>query len=149
MNKKTIYEAIQMQAVSDILSQTDVHFFRKVCRWYSKNFHTPLHQVMDGSVVLWDEVLLHYYESQMEELSYNQLYDLAVNEYVPELSEILEEENQEFANALIEEQKRTIAKKKAKMSNNNQKTIVTGVKEEKPHVAPQNINFNFEDEGVE
>lgn len=149
-NRVTIYEALQTQAICDILSQSDLYFFRKVCRWYSQKFHTPLHQVLSGNVVGWDEVLLHYYESQMEGLSHNQLYDLAVSEYAPELADILEEENQEFADALIEEQKKTIAKKKAKSARNYEKTIVSDEKvSQNDTLAPQNMKLNFEGEGFE
>lgn len=168
-NKRvTIYEALQVEAISDILAQNDLFFHRKVCRWYSKTFHTPLHQVINGEVMLWDEILLHYYESQMEEVSYNDLFDLAVNEYVPELAEVLEEENQEFADSLLEEQKRTIAKQKTRLAARKQKVTENDINTIKKFsnikdlsseiefndglddkIKPSEMKLNFDDDDLE
>lgn len=41
------------------------YFLRTVFRWYSKTFSTPLHEVADLPL---DDVLLHYWESQYEEM---------------------------------------------------------------------------------
>lgn len=155
MSKKlSIYQSSQLEAMSDILSQTDIYFFRKVCRWYSEKFHTPLHVVTEGKVVQWDEVLLHYYECQMEEIGYNHIYELACQEYIPELVEQFEEDNAAFAKALEEEQARTIEANKHKLSSKIHKTqekldkVSSKVpKEEKP--APKSMNLSFDEEDYE
>jgi len=154
MKNNKIYEEVQTQVISDLLHRNDMNFFRKVCRWYSTTFHTPLHIVMDCREVQWDEILTHYYESQMEELGYNQIYDVATREYIPELAEQYEEENKEFAQALVKEQKETLKKAEAKKrASNSQKTIVSGAKKEEPKpdnkelpAPPPPMNLTFDDD---
>jgi len=68
-----IYQYLQTEAIGGNLTNSDLAFFRKVCRWYSTTFHTPLHQVMQCKDVQWDEILLHYYEDQMEDLPFNNI----------------------------------------------------------------------------
>ena len=168
MDRPTIYTALQLEAISGILNRSDINFYRRVCRWYSKEFHTPLHIVIEGKVVQWDEILLNYYESQMEDIGYNQVYDMAIQEYIPELAEKFEDENQAFANALIAEQHQTIAKKKAKdkaveekLASNHRKTTISGAnlaptgsekKTEDPATdkttPPTSMRLSFEDENV-
>jgi hypothetical protein len=41
------------------------YFIRKVFRWYSKEFSTPLHEVLELPL---DDVLTHYWESQYEQM---------------------------------------------------------------------------------
>lgn len=142
MNKKaTLYEALQTEVMADILIHSDMNFFRKVCRWYSTTFHTPLHIVMECVVIQWDEILLHYYEDRLEDIGYNQVYELAVKDFIPELAEEYEEENREFARSLIAEQKRTLAKQKAK-----EKAAAPSVKEKEPPAttppAPMKLKFD-------
>ena len=99
MSKYLIYEKIQTEAIFNVLNKTDLYFFRKICRWYSKTFSTLLKYGLDGKIIQWDEILLHYYESQMENMEYNQVYNIAVEEYLPELSDEREIEDQAFADA--------------------------------------------------
>lgn len=62
----------------------------------------------------WEELLLHYYEAGIENLSYNEVYDLAIQEYLPEFVNQAEEEDTEFAQALIKEQNSSVEAKRAK-----------------------------------
>lgn len=141
-----------MEAVAGGLAKTDIAFFRKVCRWYSNSFHTPLHEVMQCKAVQWDEILLHYYEEQMEDLPFNTLYDIACQEYIPELAEQYEKENEEYAQALVEEQQKTIElrKKKNKQKQEVKSALSTSVKKTEPVGAKsvKPINLSFEDEEV-
>ena len=133
-NRTSIYQALQIKAIFGMLNKTDIYFFRKICRWYSEKFNTPLHEVMKGDIITWDEVLLHYYESQFEEIGYNNVYELACEEYIPELADHREQENIEFAKALEEEQKETLKRKKEKKSLKN---------------PPPQMRLNFEDEEID
>ena len=99
----SIYEITQLQAAFDILNKTDIAFYRKVSRWYSNQFHTPLHIVMSGSIP-WDEILLHYYEFHYDKLPYNDLLKLA-HDFLPELAQAKEEEEDEFLKRLMEADK--------------------------------------------
>ena len=146
MDSPNLYTALQLEAISGILNQSDMNFYRKICRWYSKEFHTPLHQVLEGRVVLWDEVLLHYYESSFEEAGFNAVYNMAVQEYIPELAKEYEDDNQAFADALIEEQNRTIAAKKKKEAKEKELTQLKSEPSKTPPLpAPPPINLSFED----
>lgn len=145
MSKKTsVYEFLQMEAVEGGLTKSDMAFFRKVCRWYSSTFHTPLHEVMECKVVQWDDILLHYYEGQMEELSFNNLFDIACQEYIPELAEEFEQENAEYAEALREEQERTVKKREERLAK-KAKQNPQEIPQAKP---PAPMKMNFEDEEV-
>lgn len=161
MGKKTnIYQFLQTEAIAGILNSSDMAFFRKVCRWYSREFSTPLHEVMEGKYISWDDVLLHYYENQMEEMPFNAIYDIACQDFIPELAEQYEQENEEYAQALVEEQQRTLeAKKKrdakkAKVEEKPQNEEQTETSEtEKPlkpdsMPKPPEMNLTFDDEDV-
>lgn len=145
--KNSIYDFLHFKTLSDGLNKSDMAFFRKVCRWYSTNFHTPLHIVMECKEVQWDEILLHYYEDQIEEIPFNSLYDIACQEYIPEFAEQFEEENQAFADALVEEQRRDLERKKRREGKKEKLApATTNKKVEKSKAEPKSINLNFEEE---
>lgn len=130
-----------------------MYFYRKICRWYSEKFHTPLHQVLEGSVVSWDEIMQHYYESSIENLSYNEAFDMAITEYLPEFANEFEESNEAFAKALIEEQKRTIELNKKKAEEKAKKAEKKAEKNDKPPqkdipAPPPPMNLKFDDEDL-
>lgn len=102
--KFDIYELIRLQAAHDLLNETDLYFHRKVCRWYSHQFHTPLHLVTSGNVLTWDEILQHYYEFHYEKLKHNDLLRLT-KDYLPEIAKEEEEAEDDFLKRLIEADK--------------------------------------------
>lgn len=153
MNKKnSIYDYVQLEAVAGGLVKSDIAFFRKVCRWYSTTFHTPLHEVMDCKVVQWDDILLHYYEDQMEDLPFNSLYEIACREYIPELAEEFDKENEEYAASLVEEQQRTVERKKKKDEQKQVLKTAPSASVNKTEEVVQNkempkpVNLSFDDE---
>jgi hypothetical protein len=89
---------IQLEALNTVLLKTDLGFYRRVARWYSTTFHTPLHLV---NTIPWEELLTHYYESHYEQMPYNELIRLA-KDTLPELAKEEEEANEEFIKALLE-----------------------------------------------
>ena len=101
------YRIIQLESLRDYLFKTDAYFERKVKRWFSTTFHTPLEEVYNLS---WDFVLRNYYEYMMEQNGYNLTFDMA-KELLPELAQDEEKANQAFADSLVEEQKETLRKK--------------------------------------
>ena len=148
MSKKdrlTIYECLQVNAVFDKLTQNDMFFFRKICRWYSEKFHTPLHDVLEGTVIGWDEILKHYYEHNIDSQSYNEIFELAMKEYLPEFADDWERQNEEFAKALIEEQKMLQEKAKAKKKDFNEAMEEMDKIEENSELPPE-MNLSFDDE---
>jgi len=152
MTKKTfnIYQYLQTEAIGGTLTNSDINFYRKVCRWYSKTFHTPLHIVMDGKTIQWDEILTHYYEEQMEEIPYNAVYEIACKDYIPELAEEMEAEDAAYAESLVEEQRKTL---EAKKKREKKKQLKQPKKEEKqedeqidqPKEKPPEMKLNFGD----
>lgn len=100
MKKKLdIYQALKTEAFYNYFNKNDEYFYRKICRWFSKEFSTPLMQVYE---IPWEEVLLNYYEHSLDNLPYNHVYDMAIETYSPETLQKEDEENEEFRR-LIEE----------------------------------------------
>jgi hypothetical protein len=64
------YEAIKVSAIDSVVNKDDDYVLRYVFRWYSKTFHTPLHQVADIPVV---DVLTAYYEELYEKMEVEEL----------------------------------------------------------------------------
>lgn len=111
LNPAVVTQNAQLKALESVLLETHEFFERKVRRWFSKQFSTPY---MDTFDIPWEEILLHYYESSIENLTYNEVYDLAVAEYLPEFMDAQEEEDEQFAQDLIKEQEATVKAKQAK-----------------------------------
>lgn len=111
LNPAVVTQNAQLKALESVLLKTHEFFERKVRRWFSKQYSTPY---MDTFNIPWEELLLHYYEAGIESLTYNEVYDLAVTEYLPEFVNEIEEEDDLFAQSLVKEQDATVAAKKAK-----------------------------------
>lgn len=59
-------QTIQRIALYDVEKGGWEYTYRKICRWYSQTFSTPLHIVeMD---LLQEDVLQHYFENQIEKM---------------------------------------------------------------------------------
>ena len=111
LDPSIVVQNAQLKAVESMLTKTHEFFERKVRRWFSKQYSTPY---MDTFDIPWEELLLHYYEANIESLSHNEVFDLAVSEYLPEFMKEAEDEDSEFAQSLRDEQDRTVKAKKAK-----------------------------------
>ena len=60
LDEQFVYiRAMQQIALAAVLSPDVDAVYRRIYRWYSKNFHTPLHEVMKLSE---HDVLLAYFE---------------------------------------------------------------------------------------
>lgn len=59
------FEALKLNALKAILKPDSDYFIRKVYRWYSKTFHTPLLEAID---IPFEEVLVHYFECRYEDM---------------------------------------------------------------------------------
>lgn len=89
-------------ALSNVMDPDSEYFFRFVCRWYSKTFHTPLHEVIKLNPYI---IYLNYFEdgySQMEEedriedmyKAINPDYDKEEEESVQNFIELIEQEEE-------------------------------------------------------
>ena len=144
-----IYLLKQTEAISDRLNNSDILFYRKICRWYSRTFFTPLHMVMDGQTIPWDIVLQHYYDNNIERLSYNEVLELAKREYLPGLKEEVEKEDEELDKELEKEQEENIRKHKPKqkqiVTNDTEISQSLNDNESQPLNEPKEMRLNFED----
>jgi len=90
---------------------SDSHW-RKICRWYSKNFYTPLHTINDLPRL---DVLQAYYEDVYNDMSDVELHDEAQRLLKPhDLDAKLEQAIEDKAIDLIE--------KEVKEANKNKKS---------------------------
>jgi len=118
-DKVNIYQVEQLRAIDGFLSHKPDFSYRKICRWFSKTFNHPLLEVLEMPMPV---ILQHYYESQVEDADYNNIYELAQTDYLPEFMEDREIEDAAFAESLIEEQKQTL-RKKAKRDKREKEAI--------------------------
>jgi hypothetical protein len=143
-NKKFDYSKYkQLQSIVDVLFRNPAYDERRIRRWYSKAFFTPLHEVYE---LPWDFVYQNYNEATLDDLEYNQVYDLACENYIEEFADQREIEDQAFAESLREEQKQTLAKKKDKKSKKSKKSqsLDKEPKEDK-EIEVKPINLSFDD----
>lgn len=139
-------ENAQLLAIEGVLTNSLESFERRVRRWFSKEHATAY---LDTFKLPWDEILLHYYESNLANKSYNDVFDLAVDEYLPEFVQAAEEQDQAYADALIEEQKASLKKNRAKMAQDdttNKKVPVKPSNEAKNGNKAQSIKNNRQTE---
>ena len=62
------YKALSDIALAGVMNPTEKVFYRRVCRWYSREFATPLRDVETCSP---EHVLTHYYEDYYERQASN------------------------------------------------------------------------------
>lgn len=108
--KKSLYYQAKLKAVENTLNDDDISFYKRVTRWYSTTFATPLQEVRNK--IAWPQILQEYYESTMEDTDFNDVYEYAMRDILPEFMEEIEASDEEFAQNLIDEQQQTIKKKK-------------------------------------
>ena len=107
------YELAQTQALHDILNNDAEYFFRRIARWYSSTFHTPLHEVEQ---LPWFEILQHYYEFHYEKMNQTELYEL-LQEIIPSIADAKEKEMDDFMKEIVEKNRLAIEKKQKKSEN--------------------------------
>jgi len=159
VDTSVLYESLQLEAIEGKLTGSLAYFERKVRRWFSKEFSTPL---MDTYQIPWQTILLNYYEHAIDNISTNEVLDKAMFEYLPEFKKQAEEEDDKFAHSLIEEQKATIRKKALKDKRFRKKMeqageIIEGLEETADKLdktrqslmgkpKPQDKNLSFDEE---
>ena len=109
INTNFIYEHQQLKAMEGKLTGSLVAFERKVRRWYSKEFATPL---QDTFKIPWDDILLNYYEASIENTDHNQIFEASID-MLPELAKEREQIDAEFDKELEVEQRKTIKRQKS------------------------------------
>lgn len=104
-----LVEAVRMQALLSIEEADFDYTYRKICRWYSFTFHTPLPMVEELPIPL---VLQHYFEHTYEQINEHE-YERVLNEAIetPEEREVRKQvehklSDEEFLKRAAEESKR-------------------------------------------
>jgi hypothetical protein len=79
------YRSLRILALAEVVRDdaSSQYSLRRVMRWYSKAFHTPLHVVEELPL---HDVLMHYYESHYEELNEAEGARIALHDELIELS---------------------------------------------------------------
>lgn len=127
MNLKEIKEI----ALANVANPTVEYYYRYVCRWFSKNFSTPLFDVY--SLPPYD-VYLAYFEENYEKLAQSedweeQFLTEALRAIDPEFDEKEEESIQDFIKMLEDEiaekklNKKDVKKRQSSTVDNNQPSL--------------------------
>lgn len=88
----TLYESIKVIALKNVLKPNEEYYLRKVYRWYSKTFHTPLDQCFDIPL---ETVLTCFYEERFEGMDEEELQEELQNSIETEESRKAREETEE------------------------------------------------------
>lgn len=133
-----IYKHFKLQALDAVLDPDDSYLYRKICRWYSTNFATPLHVVYELPLQL---VLTNYFEASCEKIPHNDLINVALEDFYPERVQAQEQVEEDFVKALEAEQALQLARLKAKEISN-----LNPINRAKEQAKEENeIEFKFED----
>jgi len=102
-------EKLEVISIQELLLKEPEYFARKVYRYYSKNFHTPLAEVYK---LPWTFVFTHYLEHLVEQKQQSDIFDIAMEVCYPEYIEAEEEAIQRRIREIEEEEELKRQKKK-------------------------------------
>lgn len=117
--------SIRILAVSSVENPDWEVLYRKICRWYSREFSTPLKEVQSMSEY---DVLLTYFEDKYQEMASSPIEDIKNNYEKIKISlvtgerEIIEQEKQEemedeaWAQQMADELKKELEKNQQKQA---------------------------------
>lgn len=119
-------------ALANVSDPTTEYFYRYVCRWYSKTFHTPLHVVFTD--IPPSDILLAYFEEGYETMDEDDRFLEMMKTINPDFDSQEEESIQDFVNLIEEEEEN---KRLAKAEKAAQNKVVT----QAPNIATQTPNI--------
>lgn len=130
-------DKLELLAVKSVALKDSEYFYRKVCRYYSEKFHTPLMEVYE---IPWAFVFTNYLEHLIE-TNHNKesLYELVIDICYPEKRLDEEQEVEDWIKQIEAEEQ---AKRRAKQNPPNQEKKV---ETENPHIENGEIHMG---EGV-
>lgn len=104
-----LVETIRNRAMLDVMEGGFLYQYRRICRWFSSKFYTPLPLVMDMPE---EEVLQAFFETQFEDMSKRARRKMAVEmtETVEEAQERRAEEDSRSDDAFLKKQEEIAAK---------------------------------------
>lgn len=121
-----LYELFSQQhdiAVAEGIEPEIDRIYRKIVRWFSKNFYTPIQQVEEMPP---SYVLMHYFESNFDALDEDEQWGKIQSILNPSSGEVTDEELEQVAAQVEQELKGKAKPKKHKTYdkvNNTKKTI--------------------------
>jgi primosomal protein N' len=137
---------IKKIAIANVVSPTTEYFYRYVCRWFSKTFHTPLQDVYEAP---FDQVLLAYFEESYESMSEEDL-ELEVQRALnPDFDEEEEEAVEDFI-AMLENE--IASKDSSQHKNTSPVHKAQSIQHKEPSIAhkeqepPKSVTKVFEDD---
>ena len=140
-------KSVQILAIDSIEHPNWESVYRNICRWYSKEFCTPLHVVENDLEER--EVVRHYYEEL-----FNRLYNLPEKEGQSKYKEVRdkllfeeeykarEELDDELLEQMMEEETEKMAKENGQLGQNSgQKNIPNPA--QNPNIIDEELNLHF------
>lgn len=114
-----VYEHLEILALHSVsISRDPSYTYRKICRWFSREFNTSLPQVVNLPV---EFVLQHYYEHQFEGLKEEDLFNMMRHHADPDYVESEESNDDEFFRQITEEAEAAEKAKEAKLKEKDKK----------------------------
>lgn len=105
-------DKLELLAIKSVALKDSEYFYRRVCRYYSEKFHTPL---LDVYKLPWTFVFTNYLEHVIEvNNGQEEVYNLAVDICYPEKRNEEEQEIQDWIKKIEEREER---KRKSKNKN--------------------------------
>lgn len=145
--KNSEIEAIQILALLSVEAPDKEAHFRKICRWYSREFYTPLHIVINE--LPFEEILQHYYEHTFSTLydSQNEQTKEKYNEIragilYPDLIERKEAEDDDWAEKMAKELD-DIQEEEQKGSLKS----VDNITDQNPNLIDEDVDISVQGEG--
>jgi hypothetical protein len=124
-------DQLEILALKSVALKDAEYFQRRVCRYYSEKFHTPLLEVYE---LPWPFVFTNYLEHVIESNNgKKEIYDLAVDIFYPEIAKNEEEELQDWI-------KKIEAEEEAKQENPHT---------EEPDIVMESTSFEHLEEEME
>lgn len=116
-----IVEAAQIRALLSVIQQDTEYHVRRIQRWYSKTFATPLHEVEDLPL---EDVLLVYFEEAFESMPEKKRVTLAIElTQTPEEKVAAEKAQKEAEEAASDEAFLKEIQEKASKEESNQAAL--------------------------
>lgn len=134
-----IFQDLQILALEKHTNPDESTFYRKLCRWFSSEFHTSIFEVEKQPL---EYLLCHYFEHKLEKMSKEDLEKYKKTLIHQEVVLEEEEEDEAFFEAYeIRRLQKALDEKNAKLKASKPKPPE---KEEKPQEPPPpDINLSF------
>ena len=138
-----VYEHLEIIALRSVSTEKDAAYtYRKICRWFSREFNTSLPIVIKLPV---EFILQHYYEDRFESLSEEELTNMMRHHADPDFVKDTEQSDDEFLIQIQEEAQKALAAKELELKKKAAEQQSNKDKESKEvNVSFDDLNINNE-----